>query len=401
MRVKRLDTLHSRKIDKRVTRLSNSLLRKPMTLATQTQAEPRTPALTKPTVAVAYTRPETVLSDIRGAMELAGFRSALPSDRETLLKINISWQHYYPACSTSPWQLDGVIGALKSAGYDDLTPIHNGTVVVDPREGALNNKHEAVTEKHGLESVFLEDARWVDYQPKSPLLVLDKVYPNGFQIPEMMSGKNIVHLPTVKTHVFTTMTGAMKNAFGGLLNYQRHWTHSVIHETLVDLLRIQQEIHPGIFAVTDGTFAGDGPGPRAMRWHVKNVILAGADQVAIDAVAASMMGFDPMSIGFIRMAHEEGLGTGRIEEIDVVGADIEQVNWKFKSAENTFASRGQKLIYWGPLKPLENMLLRSPITPWAYAASNVYHNDYWLRFIGRKRVQEALKTEWGKLFRSY
>ena len=372
-----------------------------MTLATQSHTEARTPALTKPTVAVAYTRPETVLDDIEGAMELAGFRTALPRDVETLLKINISWQHYYPACSTSPWQLDGVIRALKSAGYDDLTAIHNGTVVVDPREGAQNNKHEAVTEKRGLESVFLEDERWVDYEPKSPLLVLDKVYPNGFQIPELMFGKNVVHLPTVKTHVFTTMTGAMKNAFGGLLNYQRHWTHSVIHETLVDLLRIQQEIHPGIFAVTDGTFAGDGPGPRAMRWHVKNVILTGADQVAIDAVAAKMMGFDPMSIGFIRMAHEEGLGTGRIEEIDVAGADIEEVNWNFRSAENTFASRGQKLIYWGPLKPLENMLLRSPITPWAYAASNVYHNDYWLRFIGRKRVQEALKTEWGELFRSY
>ena len=80
----------------------------------------------------------------------------------------------------------------------------------------------------------------------------------------------------MKTHVFTTITGAMKNAFGGLLNHNRHWTHSAIHETLVDLLQIQKQIHPGIFAVTDGTFAGDGPGPRAMRWHAKNVILAGA-----------------------------------------------------------------------------------------------------------------------------
>ena len=42
----------------------------------------------------------------------------------------------------------------------------------------------------------------------------------------------------------------MKNAFGGLLNRKRHWTHSVIHETLVDLLRIQKEIHPEILAVT-------------------------------------------------------------------------------------------------------------------------------------------------------
>ncbi len=356
---------------------------------------------TRSTVAVVYTRPETVIDDIGKAMDLAGVQSALPSGLDTLLKINISWQHYYPACSTSPWQLDGVIRALSSHGYDHLTPVHNGTVVVDPWEGALNNKHDAVTDLHGLESVFLEDVRWVDFEPDGPLLALDKVYPNGFKIPELLVGKNVVHLPTVKTHVFTTLTGAMKNAFGGLLNYQRHWTHSMIHETLVDLLRIQKQIHPGIFAVTDGTFAGDGPGPRAMRWHAKNVILASADQVAIDAVAASLMGFDPMSIKFIRLADEHGLGCGRVDEIEIVGEDISGVNWGFGAAENTFASRGQKLIYWGPLKPLESLLLRSFLTPWAYAASNVYHNSYWLRFVGRRRIKEAMKTGWGRLFQSY
>ena len=355
----------------------------------------------KPTVAVVYTRPETVLDDIRRAMDLAGVTSVLSPDIETLLKINISWQHYYPACSSTPWQIDGAIRALTAMGHRHLTPVHNGTVVVDPREGALNNKHEVVTGRHGLDSVFLEDVEWVDFVPKAPMLVLDQVYPDGFQIPKMLIGKNIVHLPTVKTHVFTTMTGAMKNAFGGLLNYQRHWTHSVIHETLVDLLRIQQEIHPGIFAISDGTFAGDGPGPRAMRWHTKNVILASADQVAIDSVSASLMGFDPMSIGFIRLADGQGLGCGRIAEINIVGEDVEEVNWEFSAAENTLASRGQKLIYWGPLKSLENVLLRSPITPWAYAASNVYHNAYWLKMIGRKRVAEAMKTPWGRLFQEY
>ena len=125
-------------------------------------------------------------------------------------------------------------------------------------------------------------------------------------IPRRFIGENIIHLPTVKTHVFTTTTGAMKNAFGGLLNERRHWTHPVIHETLVDLLMIQKKIHRGVFAVMDGTFAGDGPGPRCMVPHVKNVILASADQVAIDAVAAKLMGFDPMSIKFIRLAHDLG-----------------------------------------------------------------------------------------------
>ena len=66
-------------------------------------------------------------------------------------------------------------------------------------------------------------------------------------------------------HIYTTTTGAMKNAFGGLLNTKRHYTHSWIHETLVDLLAIQREIHSGLFAIMDGTTAGDGPGPRTMR----------------------------------------------------------------------------------------------------------------------------------------
>jgi uncharacterized protein (DUF362 family) len=374
-----------------------------LAVRTETDVSEQTSAPTAPTVAVVYTTPETVLDDIARAMRLADYTQTLSLDAATLLKINISWQHYYPACSTTPWQLEGVIKTLKADGYGELIPTHNGTVVVDPHEGAINNKHTVVEDKYGLQSVYLDypPVEWIKYKPKAKMLVLDDIYPEGIQIPEMFIGKNIVHMPTVKTHVFTTMTGAMKNAFGGLLNRKRHWTHSVIHETLVDLLAIQHEIHPGVFAVTDGTFAGDGPGPRAMRWHAKNVIIAGADQVAVDAVAARLMGFDPLSIGYIRIAHEMGLGIGDIDSIEVVGDDISGVNWRFKQNENTFASRGQKLIYWGPLKPLENMLLRSPIAPWAFFASNLYHNEYWLRLIGRRRIRAAMKTDWGKLFQSY
>ena len=120
-----------------------------------------------------------------------------------------------------------------------------------------------------------------------------------------------------------------------------------------------------------------------------------------DAVAAHMMGFDPMSIKFIRLAHERGLGCGDISKIEVAGEDISQVNWGFSGVENTLASRGQKLIYWGPLNFLEKALLRSPIASLAYLASNLYHNVYWLKTHGRRRINAALKTEWGELFKSY
>jgi uncharacterized protein (DUF362 family) len=354
-------------------------------------------------VAVLKTSPETVLEDIEKLMKLAEVETALPKDIKTGIKINISWQTWYPACSSTPWQLEGVIKTLKGLGYQDLVGVHNDTVVVNTNDAERNNKHRFITDKYGVPCLYLynQDFEWQEYHPKRPFLVLDKVYPNGVFIPKALVGMNMVHLPTVKTHVFTTITGAMKNAFGGLLHRNRHWTHSVIHDTLVDLLMIQQDIHPGIFAVMDGTFAGDGPGPRAMRWHEKDILLASADQVAIDAVSAKLQGFDPMNIRFIRRAHELGLGVGDPRQIEIAGYDIEQEQpWHFVQ-EDTFASRGQKLIYHGPLKPLEKVLLQSPIVPWSYFASNFYHNVYWYPFVGRHRVEAALHTKWGQLFQSY
>lgn len=353
-------------------------------------------------VAVLKTTPDTVLEDYRQLMHLAGYQEALSRDVGTILKVNVSWQTWYPACSTVPWQLEGVIRTLQNDGYQDLIAAQNRTVVVDAYVAERNNKQKIIVDQYGVENVHLYEPQveWVAYEPKAPMLVLDRIYPEGIKIPRMFIGKSIIHLPTVKTHVFTVITGAIKNAFGGLLSEKRHWTHAVIDEAIVDLLTIQHEIHSGIFAVMDGTFAGDGPGPRAMRWHEKDIILASADQVAIDAISAKLQGFDPMSLKFIRLAHELGLGVGDPKDIEIVGYDISAEDWGFVQ-EDTFASRGQKAIYHGPLKPFEHLLLRTPLVPWSYLASNFYHNVYWYPFVGRKRVERALETKWGQLFKSY
>lgn len=353
-------------------------------------------------VAVLKTKPDSVLEDISEVMRLAGYRDALPADKDTVLKVNISWQTWYPACSTTPWQLEGVIRTLQNDGYQNLIAAHNGTVVVDSFVGERNNKHKYVTDKYDLENahLFQPEYPWVPYIPKEPFLVLDDIFPEGVEVPKLFFDKNIIQLPTIKTHVFTTITGAMKNAFGGLLNNKRHWTHPVIDETLVDLLQIQQDIHSGLFAVMDGTFAGDGAGPRAMRPHEKDMLVGSADQVAIDAISARLQGFDPMELPFIRLAHEKGLGIGDPKDIEIVGYDISLEDWKFVK-EDTFASKGQHLIYHGPLKRFEKPLLQSPVVPWSFFASNFYHNVYWYPVVGRKRVKEALKTKWGQLFESY
>jgi hypothetical protein len=194
----------------------------------------------------------------------------------------------------------------------------------------------------------------------------------------------------------------MKNAFGGLLSTHRHYTHSWIHETLVDLLAIQREIHSGLFAVMDGTTAGNGPGPRTMFPVVKNFMVASADQVAIDAVSAKMMGFDPMSLQYIAAADEDGLGNGRPENIDIVGDDVSTENWHFTVGKNLMRRLGGDLVWFGPLKRFQKLFFHTPLVHIAVAVSEAYHDYYRWGFKDRKIFDEWRKTtEWGRLFDQY
>ncbi len=358
----------------------------------------------KSVVAIKKTDPATIFKDIEWTLQGAGVDRFLPKEKTTILKDNISWHFPYLGANTTPWQLEGTIRALRNIGYQEISSVHNNTVVTNPFKGRDLNKLGPVYEKYKIEERYNfipEDIRWVDYKPKARMRVLSKIYPEGIKIPEYFIGKNIVHLPTLKTHIYTTTTGAMKNAFGGLLNSKRHYTHSVIHEALVDLLAIQKEIHTGIFAVMDGTICGNGPGPRTMIPMEKNYLLASADSVAIDAVASKMMGFDPMSIPYIRLAHEEGLGIGRPEEIEVIGEDVSRVNFGFFVGDN-LASRIGDAFWFSPLKTFQWLFFRTPLVYFFVFGSFLFHDYLWWPLKGRRIQRErVLKTKWGELFESY
>jgi uncharacterized protein (DUF362 family) len=335
-------------------------------------------------------------------MHLAEYENVLRKDIPTLIKLNLSWTKYFPSCSSEPWQVEGVVRTLLEDGFqkEKLIPVENKTVVTNPIKGARNNKWAPILEKHGLTFVPLPDVEWVLYEFKSRLLKLNEIFPEGILIPKMFIGKNILHLPTVKTHGHSTTTGAVKNAFGGLLKEVRHFAHKYIHEVLVDLLLMQKELHPGVFCVMDGTVCGDGAGPRTMVPKIKNIILASGDSVAVDAIAAKLMGYDPMAIPYLRLAHEMGLGVGDPSEIDVVGDDISGLNFHFE-AKRSFVIWGDQMIRKGFLKRFERLLLRSPLFFWAPLASNIYHDFLWYPTVGRKRIRQFMKTDWGQLWKKY
>ncbi|MBI3635671.1 MAG: DUF362 domain-containing protein, partial [Candidatus Rokubacteria bacterium] len=152
-------------------------------------------------------------------MRLVKYDQVLPRDQDLILKLNLSWTKYFPACSSQPWQVDGVLTTLLADGYDRarIHPVENKTVVTNPIEGCHNNKWMPVLRRHGVGFTALPDVEWTVYRFKTELLKLNHIFPEGIEIPKMYVGKNVLHEPTVKTHGHSVTTGAIKNAFGGLL----------------------------------------------------------------------------------------------------------------------------------------------------------------------------------------
>src|SRR3990167_6665408 len=98
----------------------------PVVIDAPATPEPRSRSRTA-RVAVVRTRPETVIEDYGRVMDLAGYRDVLSRDRDTLLKLNLSWTKYFPACSSQPWQVDGVVTKMLADGFNParLIPIEN------------------------------------------------------------------------------------------------------------------------------------------------------------------------------------------------------------------------------------------------------------------------------------
>jgi len=380
-------------------------------------------------VFIVKTSPKTVLEDYKKLMHLANYQEYFNKDKKTILKLNLSWSKFFPACSSPPWQVEGVLKTMVDDGFNgkNLFTAENRTVVTNIEKGLKGNKWAPIIKKYGAWFVPLTRipfvpyeslrSRFINFKNKSLFALDSKIFPKGFFIPEFYVGKSIIHLPTMKTHGHTGAKGgslkktsgemrhggitcAMKNAFGGLLTKRRHFSHQYMSEVLVDLLIVQKQIHPNILAIVDGTVCGDGAGPRTMVPRIKNYLIAGYDQVAVDTVVAKLLGFDPLKLPAIKLAHDEGIGCGDFKQIDIVGEDLSQTSWNFR-VKRSIVIWGDQMVRKGALSFLNPLLRNEIFFKGPILASLVFHDMIWYPTIGKRRIKSFMKTEWGKVFKSY
>ena len=128
-------------------------------------------------------------------------------------------------------------------------------------------------------------------------------------------------------------------------------------------------------------------------------MIASADQVAIDAVAAKLMGFNPLEIDYIRIANEEKLGVGDTRNIEFRGDDFSGENWNFRVGDN-FASLIGDQLWFGPLKKIQKLFFHTPLINLFVLCSFIFHDYIWYPIKSPQVLKEYGNSGWGRLFES-
>lgn len=140
----------------------------------------------------------------------------------------------------------------------------------------------------------------------------------------------IINIPVMKTHPLVDVTVAMKNMNGLLQPEEKRHFHDVnLRRAIVDF----HQVLPPYLTIVDGITGMEGMGPAEGMPVPMGIILAGENPVALDAVAARIMGFDPEQIRYLQYAEKSGIGPIRESEIEVCGNQIHQVYRPFAPAE--------------------------------------------------------------------
>ncbi len=160
--------------------------------------------------------------------------------------------------------------------------------------------------------------------------------PDGvYHVPKViLECDRMISVAPLKTHTQTGVSLSLKNYFGIGPGAKYGFPKTGLHklgapdEVLVDLC----SFHPPDYAIVGGSWGveGDGPfWPGAQSVH-HNVIIAGADPVAVDSAGAAVIGFEPAEIRHLRLAADKGYGLWSPESIWTRGNEIEEARRPFR-----------------------------------------------------------------------
>jgi uncharacterized protein (DUF362 family) len=144
----------------------------------------------------------------------------------------------------------------------------------------------------------------------------------------------IINVPTLKIHHIVKATLSIKNLMGLIVGNRGALMHKQIDEKLVDLATL---IRPKV-NIIDG-IVGSELDETLGRPVKMNLVIAGTDPVATDAVGCAVMGLNPKTVDYLQLAQERNIGIADLKKIEVLGHPIETIA---RSFDRSFAKNRLK-----------------------------------------------------------
>jgi uncharacterized protein (DUF362 family) len=257
------------------------------------------------------------------ALEMTEAAEVLPKEKPVLIKPNyINARHPSTGITTDSRVIEGVVKFLKQHHVKDVI-IGEGSGFADTFEAFQVAGVDAIAEKWNVKLVDLNKDEFVEVKPANPLAL------KTVKIAKTVLESTIISVPKLKLHRLARVTLSLKNMMGAVT--PKGAIHNPLSEKIVDLVSI---IKPSV-AVIDGIIAGEGHETSGNPVEM-NLVIAGTDPVAVDAVGAAVMGIPPDKVKHLRLAEERGLGTCDLKQIEILGEPIDKVKKKFRTS---FSSR--------------------------------------------------------------
>jgi uncharacterized protein (DUF362 family) len=158
-----------------------------------------------------------------------------------------------------------------------------------------------------------------------------KVFKKAAIFKPVLDADVIINLPKMKVHIAGVVTLGLKNWNGIIPNVHPSAQQQAAHR--IDLGQKLADLYRAVKAdltIVDAIIGMEGQGPHAGTPIEMNLVVAGADTVATDAITAYVMGFDPVEIPAVRCAGTEGLGEIDVNKITVVGEPADSVRKHFR-----------------------------------------------------------------------
>lgn len=237
-----------------------------------------------------------------------------------LIKPNyLNSRHPSTGITTDSRVIEGIVKFLKAQGISDLI-IGEGSGFADTFEAFKVAGVDAVAERWGLRLVDLNRDEFVEVHPPDPLSL------KKTKVAKTTLDCTIISVPKLKLHRIATVTLSLKNMMGALAS-KGSMHNGSLSRNIVDLASV---LTPRI-SVVDGIIAGEGHESSGNPVEM-DLVIAGTDPVAVDAVGAAVMGISPMDVKHLVLAQEKGLGTCSLDQITLVGEPLAKVRRVFRSS---------------------------------------------------------------------